>query len=79
MLSRLFLVDVITGSKRILLMKAMFVQWVIQSDVAIAQTDENLAIWYNIDMPEHITLIRVRGEVYDVIRANVNIWFFLYY
>lgn len=50
----------------------MFVQWVIQSDVAIAQTDENLAIWYNIDMPENITLIRVRGEVYDVTREHVT-------
>lgn len=47
-------------------------QWVIQSDVVIAQTDANLAIWYNIDMPEHITLMPVRGEVTEIIRENVN-------
>lgn len=55
-----------------LLLRAMFVQWVIQSDVVIAQSDENLAVWYNIDMPEHITLMKVRGDVQDVIRENVS-------
>lgn len=50
----------------------MFVQWVIQSDVVIAQTDANLAIWYNIDMPEHITLMPVRGEVTEIVRENVR-------
>lgn len=55
-----------------LLLRAMFVQWVIQSDVVIAQSDENLAVWYNIDMPEHITLMKVRDDVQDVIRENVS-------
>lgn len=71
-LHRLFLVDIATGKKQILLSKALFVQWVIQSDVVIAQTDTNLAIWYNIDMPEHITLMPVRGEVSEIVRENVN-------
>lgn len=69
---RLFLVDIATGKKQMLLSKALFVQWVIQSDVVIAQTDANLAIWYNIDMPEHITLMPVRGEVTEIVRENVN-------
>lgn len=64
--------DIGTGKKQILLSKALFVQWVIQSDVVIAQTDDKLAIWYNIDMPEHITLMPVRGEVTEIIRENVN-------
>lgn len=68
---RLFLVDFSTGKKQMLLAKALFVQWVIQSDVVVAQTDMNLAIWYNVDMPEHITLMPVRGEVTEIIRKNV--------
>lgn len=59
--------------------KALFVQWVIQSDVVVAQTDTNLAIWYNIDMPEHITLIPVRGEVVEIIRENVGSYLAMYY
>lgn len=69
---RLFLIDIGTGMKQLLLPKALFVQWVIQSDVVVAQTDTNLAIWYNIDMPEHITLVPVRGEVVEIVRENVN-------
>lgn len=64
--------DIASGKKQILLSKALFVQWVIQSDVVIAQSDANLAIWYNIDMPEHITLMPVRGEVTEIVRENVN-------
>lgn len=56
-----------------LLPKALFVQWVIQSDVVVAQTDNNLEIWYNIDMPEHKTLLPVRGEVVEIVRGNVCI------
>ncbi|XP_031636976.1 intraflagellar transport protein 172 homolog isoform X2 [Contarinia nasturtii] len=68
---RLYLVDVATsGEKQLLLPKALFVQWVIQSDVVVAQTDNNLEIWYNIDMPEHKTLMPVRGEVIDIVREN---------
>lgn len=66
------MVDIINGKKQLLLPKALFVQWVIQSDVVVAQTDTNLAIWYNIDMPEHITLMPVRGEVTEIIRENVS-------
>lgn len=64
--------NVSNGRKQLLLPKALFVQWIIQSDVVVAQTEANLAVWYNIDMPEHITLIPVRGEVVEIIRANVN-------
>lgn len=71
--SRLYLVDISNGKKQFLLTNALFVQWVIQSDVVIAQTDTNLAIWYNIDMPEHITLMPVRGEVTEIVRENVSI------
>lgn len=68
---RLVLVDIASGKKQILLAKASFVQWVIQSDVAVAQTDQNLAIWYNIDMPEHVTMMPILGEVFEIVRENV--------
>lgn len=64
--------DISSGEKQLLLPKALFVQWVIQSDVVVAQTDSNLEIWYNIDMPEHKTLLPVRGEVVEIIRGNVS-------
>lgn len=68
---RLILVDIGTGKKQTLLGKVSFVQWVIQSDVAVAQSESNLAVWYNIDMPEHVTMMLVRGEIFDVVREEV--------
>lgn len=50
--------------------KVSFVQWVIQSDVAVAQSDSSLAVWYNIDLPEHVTIFPIRGEAIEVIRAD---------
>ncbi|XP_055687572.1 intraflagellar transport protein 172 homolog [Lutzomyia longipalpis] len=67
---RLMLVDIASSRKQTLLGKVSFVQWVIQSDVAVAQSDSNLVIWYNIDMPEHVTILPIRGEVLDVIRED---------
>lgn len=45
-------------------------QWVEGSDVAVAQADNNLAIWYNIDMPENPTIVPVKGDVTDVVRSD---------
>ncbi|EAT43404.1 AAEL005155-PA [Aedes aegypti] len=67
---RLLLVDITSGKKQTLLGKVAFVQWVPSSDVAVAQSDSNLAIWYNIDLPEHVTILPVRGDVFDVIRED---------
>lgn len=67
---RLILVDISTSKKQTLLGKASFVQWVFGSDVAVAQSDSNLAVWYNIDLPEHVTIMTVRGDVVDVVRED---------
>jgi intraflagellar transport protein 172 len=67
---RLIVVDIQSGKKQTLLSKVSFVQWVSGSDVVIAQTDSNLAVWYNIDLPEHVTIMSVRGDVYDVVRED---------
>lgn len=67
---KLTLVDVNSGRKQVLLNRVSFVQWVIQSDVVVAQNDSNLIVWYNVDMPEHVTTIPIRGDVIDVTRAD---------
>ncbi|KAH8356732.1 hypothetical protein KR084_006478, partial [Drosophila pseudotakahashii] len=67
---RLILVDNYTGKKQTLLSNISFVQWVPQSDVVVAQSNSNLAIWYNIDLPEHVTMQSVRGEAIEVLREN---------
>lgn len=45
-------------------------QWVPGSDVVVAQSRSNLCVWYNIDRPDGVTLIMVKGEVTDVVRAD---------
>ncbi|XP_034482499.1 intraflagellar transport protein 172 homolog [Drosophila innubila] len=67
---RLILVDNYSGKKQTLLSNISFVQWVPQSDVVVAQSNSNLAIWYNIDLPEHVTLQTIRGEAIEVLREN---------
>ncbi|TMW44725.1 hypothetical protein DOY81_010196 [Sarcophaga bullata] len=67
---RLIVIDIYTGKKQTLLNNISFVQWVPQSDVVVAQSNSNLAIWYNIDLPEHLTLMPIRGEVLEVVREN---------
>lgn len=41
-------------------------------DVVVAQSDFSLAIWYNIDVPQHVTMVSVRGEVIQVVREDVS-------
>lgn len=67
---RLVVVDIQSGRKQTLLSKVSFVQWVNSSDVVVAQTDTALAVWYNIDLPEHVTILQVRGDVVDVTRED---------
>ncbi|XP_044747182.1 intraflagellar transport protein 172 homolog [Coccinella septempunctata] len=67
---RLILVDVMTNVKQTIFTGVSFVQWVEGSDVAVAQADHNLAIWYNIDMPENPTMVQVKGDVTDVVRSD---------
>jgi intraflagellar transport protein 172 len=45
-------------------------QWVPNSDVVIAQSHQNLCIWYNIDAPERVTTFPLKGEITDIERAN---------
>lgn len=69
---RLILIDIYSGKKQTLLNNISFVQWVPQSDVVVAQSNNNLAIWYNIDLAEHLTLMPIRGEAVEVVREGVS-------
>lgn len=69
-LYRLMLVDVITSEKKCIFSGVSFIQWVESSDVAVAQSGTTLAVWYNIDLPEHPTVMSVKGDVIDIIRNN---------
>lgn len=64
------LLDMNTMKKSIILSGVSFVQWIEGSDVAVAQQGNKLAVWYNIDLPDHPTLVNVQGNVVDVVRNN---------
>lgn len=67
---RLILFDTTSNEKLTLLSSVGFVQWIPASDVAVAQSGHSLAVWYNIDLPDRVTLMPVQGEVVDVVREN---------
>lgn len=58
------------GEKICIFSGVSFVQWVTGSDVAVAQAGNSLIVWYNIELPDHPTVIPVRGEVMDIVREN---------
>lgn len=62
--------DISTQEKSCIFSGVSFVQWVEGSDVAVAQAGACLAVWYNIELPEHPTIIPIKGDVIDVVRNN---------
>ena len=68
--SRLNLVDIETMAKTSVLNYCTFVQWVTGSDVVVAQSRDNMAVWYNIDAPERVTLLAIKGDVVDIARED---------
>ena len=45
-----------------LLNYAGYVQWVPQSDVVVAQSRENLCVWYSINTPDRVSMFPIKGE-----------------
>ena len=45
-------------------------QWVPMSDVCVAQNRNNLCVWYNIDCPERVTMVTIKGDIEDLERAD---------
>ncbi|XP_066588134.1 intraflagellar transport protein 172 homolog isoform X2 [Prorops nasuta] len=67
--ARLWLSDE-QGGRVLLLTGVSFASWVPNSDVAVAQTGQTLAVWYNVDAPEASTLIPIRGDAVDILREE---------
>ncbi|KAI8903741.1 hypothetical protein EDD86DRAFT_195465 [Gorgonomyces haynaldii] len=67
---QLHLLDVDLQKRTTLLNYCSYVQWVPGSDVVVAQSRENLCIWYAIDAPERVTLFPIKGEIEDIERGN---------
>ena len=62
--------DVETLNKVSIMNYCTFVQWVPGSDVVVAQTKDNMGIWYNIDAPERVTLLPIKGDIIDIAREE---------
>ncbi|XP_071649352.1 intraflagellar transport protein 172 homolog isoform X2 [Temnothorax longispinosus] len=58
------------GERVLLVTGVSFASWVTGSDVVVAQTGQTLAVWYNVDAPEAVTLTPIKGDVIDIVREN---------
>lgn len=67
---RLHLYDVESQSRTTLLNYCSYVQWVPMSDVCVAQNRNNLCVWYNIDCPERVTMVTIKGDIEEIERAE---------
>lgn len=72
---RLLLLDVDTGEKSCIFSGVTFAQWVEGSDVAVAQSGQNLAAWYNIDVPDNPTIVTVKkfNKIFLLLTKNILI------
>jgi len=63
---RLHLYNLETEERTSLLSVCSYVQWVPGSDVVVAQSRNNLCIWYSIDHAERVTTFPIKGDVEDI-------------
>ena len=40
------------------------------SDVCVAQNRSNLCVWYNIDCPERVTMVTIKGDIEEIERSD---------
>ncbi|KAL3991031.1 WD domain G-beta repeat family protein [Acanthocheilonema viteae] len=66
--SRLLLADLKTDRKISLLDYCSYVQWVPNSDVIVAQSGDQLCIWYQAENPDEVVMVPIKGEVEIVLR-----------
>ncbi|KAG5505749.1 hypothetical protein JKF63_05085 [Porcisia hertigi] len=67
---QLFLYNIATQQRTTLLRYCTYVQWVPRSDVAVAQSRLELCVWYNVESPDRVTIVPIRGEVEGMERGN---------
>jgi intraflagellar transport protein 172 len=66
----LYLYDIAKNQKSTLLDYCVFMQWVPDSEVIVAQNRHSLVIWYSSDYPEKKNEHPIKGNVLDVRRAS---------
>ncbi len=66
----LYLYYVFENRKVTLLDYCGFVQWVPNSEVLVAQERKNICVWYNVDDPDKVKVIPVKGEVDEIRRRE---------
>uniref|UniRef100_A0A914XG62 Anaphase-promoting complex subunit 4-like WD40 domain-containing protein n=1 Tax=Plectus sambesii TaxID=2011161 RepID=A0A914XG62_9BILA len=67
---RLTLYNIENEQKTTLLSYASYVQWVPGSDVVVAQSRDNLCVWYNIETPDRVTMFPIKGDIQAVVREE---------
>ncbi|KAK0069568.1 intraflagellar transport protein 172 isoform X1 [Biomphalaria pfeifferi] len=67
---KLHLYDIETQQKTSILNYCSYVQWVPGSDVVVAQNRGNLCVWYNIESPERVTMVPIKGDIIDLERKE---------
>ncbi len=64
------LFDIKKQTRVTLLFFCSYVQWVPGSEVVVAQSRNNLCIWYSIESPERVTMFQIKGDVVDIERSQ---------
>ncbi|GFY01521.1 intraflagellar transport protein 172 homolog [Trichonephila clavipes] len=67
---RLHLADIEKDDKKTMLNYCSFVQWVPGSDVVVAQSRGSLCVWYNIEAPDKVSIIPIKGEIMEIQRSD---------
>ena len=67
---KLHLYNLVQHSRVTLLSSCTYVQWVPGSDVVVAQSRNNLCVWYNIYAPDKVTSYEIKGDIEDIERAE---------
>ncbi|MEW5300130.1 MAG: hypothetical protein WDW38_002966 [Sanguina aurantia] len=65
----LHLYDISKQERTTLLNYCQYVQWVPGGDVVVAQSRNNLCVWYSVNTPDRVTMVPIKGEVVDIERA----------
>ncbi|KAJ3395502.1 hypothetical protein HDU92_005616 [Lobulomyces angularis] len=68
--NQLHLYDVAAQTRVTLLSYCTYVQWVPNSDVIVAQSRNNLCIWYSVAFPKRVTMFPIKGDIEDIERVD---------
>lgn len=66
----LYLYYIFENKKITLLNYCGYVQWVPNSEVLVAQERTNICVWYNVDDPDKVKIIPVKGDVEEIRRRE---------